>query len=362
VKTVLYDEHIALGGSIVDFAGWSLPVMYGSIIEEHKAVRERAALFDISHMGEILVEGEGAREFLVSLIPTRLDRLSNGKSIYSALCLESGKVLDDLFIFQISENRYYLVVNASRIDVDLDWLKSHATPLVTITDLSNNTAKIDLQGPLSKQILTSYIKSDAIANLERFGFVNIEWNGFSLMVAATGYTGESGYELYIENSGAVKLWRGLLESGKELGLIAAGLGARDSLRLEACYSLYGHEISEEISPVEGGIGWLISSKADYIGKAVLEQEKSEGASRELIAFELVGRGIPRDHYRVTLDGEDIGVVTSGCFSPYYKKGLGLALVKKEVTAIDKPLSIVIRKKEVQAVRVARPIYKYKPWK
>ncbi len=360
-KTALYNEHLALGAKMVDFSGWQLPVMYQSIIEEHMAVRQKAGIFDISHMGEFWIEGETAESFLTSIIPTRLSKLVEGSSIYSCLPSQTGGIIDDLFIFKYNSNRFYLVVNASRIETDLEWLQTHAPESIQITDQSQNTSKIDLQGPRSQKIMARLLPDSNIENLKRFQFIQTQWKGTEIMVSATGYTGESGYEIYLPNNQAVAFWQTALNVGKADGLIPCGLGARDSLRLEAGYSLYGHELSESISPVEAGLGWLISSEASYSGKEILLQQKSGTAERELIAFILTEKGIPREQYPVLINGEEVGTVTSGCFSPVLQQGIGLALVKKGTTAIDKPLSIMVRKKEVLAKRVKRPFYPFQNW-
>ena len=361
MKTVLYDEHLKFGGLIVDFAGWSLPVMYSSIIQEHLAVRTSAGLFDISHMGEILIEGKDSIQLLEKLIPTRVSKLETGKSMYTLLCKEDGTIIDDLFIFKMSEEKFYLVVNASRIEIDLEWITKQSNSSTKITNISERTAKLDLQGPNSKKIITTFIDDTRLNELERFYFIETKWKGFNLIISATGYTGESGFELYIENGGATKLWSELLHHGKAWDLIPAGLGARDSLRVEASYSLYGHEISEQISPIEGGLSWLVSSSSNYIGKKALDEEKKNGTKKEIIAFELMEKGIPREKHKVFLKDKEIGIVTSGCFSPTFKKGIGLALVEKNSVELNKTFSILIRNKNICAIRVSRPIYKFKPW-
>lgn len=354
-RTPLYSEHRRLGAKIIDFAGWELPVMYTSIIEEHLATREHAALFDTSHMGEILIRGGGAEKLLRKLIPTNMNRLEEYRAMYSCLCSEQGGVIDDLFIYMISQNEYYLVVNASNIEKDVEWLRSSNLPDVEIIDRSPVTAKIDLQGPESEEILARVIGDKSIHSLKRFSFMHAEFNNEMIMISRTGYTGERGFELYLHSDSAEKLWQSLLAGGE--GIRAAGLGARDSLRIEACYSLYGHEISDEISPVEAGLSWLISSEDDFIGREALMKQKTEGAPREIVCIE-VGRGIPREGYRIERDGEDIGCVTSGVFSPSFKKGIAMALVTRGAVAPGDSVSVIIRGKHVKASVVKRPFYAY----
>jgi aminomethyltransferase len=355
-RTPLYGEHMRLGAKIIDFAGWELPVMYSSIIEEHLATREHAALFDTSHMGEILIRGGGAEKLLRKLIPTNMNMLEPYRAMYSCLCTEQGGVIDDLFIYMISQDEYYLVVNASNIEKDEKWLKSNNIPDVEIIDRSPVTAKIDLQGPESEKILSRVIGDNTLDTLKRFSFMHTEFNNEMIMISRTGYTGERGFELYLHNDNAENLWRSLIRAGEE-GIKAAGLGARDSLRIEACYSLYGHEISDEISPVEAGLGWLVSSEDDFIGRDALMKQKTEGAPREIVCIEVI-RGIPREGYRIERDGEDIGYVTSGVFSPSFKKGIAMALVKRGVIAPGDSVSVIIRGKSVKASVVKRPFYAY----
>ena len=359
VKTVLYDRHVKLGGRIVDFAGWQLPVMYSSIIEEHMSTRENAGIFDISHMGEILIKGENAREFLKKIIPTRLDKLVAGKSMYSCLCNEKGGIIDDLFIFMISDKEYYIVVNAANIEKDFYWFLKNKIEGLEMINLSDVTSKIDLQGPKSKDILLKVFPDDSLKELKRFYFTYVEYKNKKVMISNTGYTGEKGYEIYMDNDLAGVIWDELLKSGEEFGIKPAGLGARDTLRVEACYSLYGHELRDDVTPIESGIGWLVSSDSEYIAKSILKKQKDEGAPREIVAIELTGRGIPREGYRIIKDGDDIGCVTSGIYSPLFKKGLALVLVKSGLVNIDDKIEVLIRDKKVEARIVKRPFYTYK---
>jgi len=357
-RTPLYDEHVQLGGRIVDFAGWELPVMYSSIVEEHTATRTRAGLFDVSHMGEISVRGKGAAEYLSRMIPTRMDKLEQGKSMYSCFLNERGGVIDDLFVYMVSDEEYYFVVNAGTKDKDLQWMKDHAAEGVDIIDLSDETAKIDIQGPRSEEIVSDVLRDPAVQELKRFYYTDTRYNDHDIMVSKSGYTGEKGYELYVPNGIASTIWNALLEAGSGKGLKAAGLGARDSLRLEACYSLYGHELGEDISPVEGNIGWIISSSTDYAGKAAAEELKRNGAPRELVYFELTGKGVPREGCRVLYSGNDIGYATSAGFSPTLKKGIGFALVQSGTVKTGDQIAVVVRDRPIEAVLVNRPFYAF----
>jgi aminomethyltransferase len=357
-QTSLYQEHLNLKGKIVDFADWELPVLYTSIIDEHAATRTHVSIFDVSHMGEITVKGKDAEKFLRKLIPTSLERLENNRCMYSCFCNEYGGVIDDLFVYQLSQQEYLLVVNAATIEKDLRWMKLHVSGDVEIENLSDTISKIDIQGPYAKQVLAESIPDEKIEDLERFQFMYSMFDSKPVMISYSGYTGESGYEVYLHNDSAPLLWRTFLEKGKNYGLLPAGLGSRDTLRLEACYSLYGHELNDSISPIEAGIGWIVNSKDEYIGKNVLDQQKKSGAPRKLVSLEMIDRGVPREHCTVTKNGKEIGVTTSGGFSPTFKKGIALALVQNDSVAIDDTVEIVVRDKGLKARVVKRPFYKY----
>ncbi|MGL4369941.1 MAG: glycine cleavage system aminomethyltransferase GcvT [Spirochaetota bacterium] len=357
-RTPLYNEHLNLNGKIVEFAGWELPVLYRSIIEEHTACRTGAALFDVSHMGEITVKGKDASEYLRKLIPTSLDRLEPNRCMYSCLCNEQGGVVDDLFIYMIAPDNFFLVVNAATVEKDFRWLSSHRFGDVDIENISGTIAKIDIQGPISKQILSQVIPDKALQNLSRFNFFYTSFRNHPLLISCSGYTGETGYELYIHTAAAAALWKEILAQGKDFGLLPAGLGARDTLRLECCYSLYGHELSDNVTPVEAGIGWIINSKDDFIAKNILVRQKKSGAPRETIALELAEKGIPREHCIVRKNGADIGHTTSGGYSPTFKKGIALALVKSREVKTGDEIEVVIRDKTLKAVVVKRPFYRY----
>ncbi|HEY1404995.1 MAG TPA: glycine cleavage system aminomethyltransferase GcvT [Spirochaetota bacterium] len=357
-QTVLYNEHLALNGKIVDFAGWELPVLYTSIIDEHIAARTKAALFDVSHMGEISVKGKGSSEFLRRMIPSSLDRLEPGRCMYSCLCNERGGILDDLFIYMIADDDYLLVVNASTIEKDYRWLTAHIFGDVEIENISHLISKLDLQGPFSYQIISDVINDKHIETLERFHFIHSSFDSRPIIVSHSGYTGESGYEMYVHNDIAPLLWRTIMKKGEDFGLLPAGLGARDTLRLEACYSLYGHELNENTTPIESGIGWIVNSKDEYIGKQVLTKQKKNGAPREIVCLELIDRGVPRENCPVFLNGTEIGITTSGGFSPTFKKGIALALIKKGMLPIGTLCDIIIRARPLKAKTVQRPFYRY----
>ncbi len=364
-RTVLYSCHVALSAKLVDFAGWELPVQYTSSIEEHMAVRTACGMFDISHMGEFSLKGNDSKLLLEKLVPTSLSKLENKKGMYTMFCNESGGVIDDLFIFQKCENDYYIVVNASRITQDFEWLKVHSDGMdVELIDESKTTSKIDVQGPTSENVIRKLFPDFSIPPRFFFDFCSFEGN--EIMISNTGYTGEAGFELYCDNAIAEKLWNALLENGKEFGLIPCGLASRDSLRLEAAYSLYGHELSESINPIEASLAWTINSKLDYIGSCALLDAKENGVSRKVFCIKLLERGIPREGYRIQYNGLDIGYITSGTHSPLFKEGIAFALldvknVEKELgikLCTGQEIDVIIREKPVKACIVKRPFYEY----
>ena len=357
-RTPLYNIHMESSGRMVDFAGFAMPVFYTSIIEEHMIIRSSAGLFDVSHMGEITVKGDSAALFLSGLIPTSMSKLEPGKGMYTLFCFENGGVIDDLFIFMINEKSYYLVVNASTVDKDLKWMRDHLIPGVEVENISDSTAKIDIQGPKSAMVLNKIFDKKKIDNIQRFHFYYDDFTGSEVMISNTGYTGERGYELFIENAKAESLWERLMLEGAEYGIKPAGLGARDTLRLEACYSLYGHEINEQINPLEAGLAWLINSDIEYIGRSVLENLKKNGSEYEQFCLELKGRGVLHEGYKVLHSGTEIGYLTSGIYSPLFKKGLALIRAKRGVLSIGDKVEVMIRDKGAEGEIVKRPFYKF----
>jgi aminomethyltransferase len=358
--TPLYDAHKKLGGKMVEFGGWNLPVMYTSIIDEHKSARTKAAIFDVSHMGEIKIEGPGSVHLLQKLIPTDINKLSEGRCMYSVLLNETGGVVDDLFIYKISDDSYFLVVNASTSQKDFNWISGRNSFGAAVTDISSATAKIDIQGPMSPDFISRVFSPELISSLTRFSFGYTEYSGCEVMISQTGYTGENGYEIYCPSGLAEKIWNELIDRCGGDGLVPAGLGSRDTLRLESCYSLYGHELSDSISPIEAGLKWLISSKENYTAADIIAKQMSSGAPREQICFrtEDGGRAIPRDGSAVKLNGVEIGVVTSGGFSPTFGCGIGMGLVKTGVVKPGEYVEIEIRGRLNKAEVVKRPFYKF----
>jgi aminomethyltransferase len=352
--------HEKLGAKMVDFNGWYMPVQYTSVIDEHITTRTKAGLFDICHMGEFIVKGPDSISFLQKILTNNLDKLYPGKAMYSLMCYENGTIVDDLFVYQLKENKFMIVVNAGKIKEDFDWMKKHSSNFdVELSNISEQTGKLDLQGPLAEKILK---KLTDITFPERFHFVESDIAGIKTLFSRTGYTAEDGFELYFPMEESEKMWNKLLEAGKDEGLKPIGLGARDTLRIEACYPLYGHEINENTTPIEANFGWAVKLEKDFIGKPVLEKQKEQGTERILVAFEMIDRGIPREHYDVFTNNdnnEKIGYVTSGTFSPTFRKPLGSALIKTAFSQIGNKIKIKIRDKFYNAIIVKKPFYKYK---
>lgn len=358
-RTPLFDEYAKYGGKTIDFGGWELPVQFSSIKEEHDAVRKRAGLFDVSHMGEIIVEGPGAQAYLQKMLTNDISKIAIGGAQYSALCYETGGVVDDLLTYRLDEERYLLCVNAANIEKDFAWLQEHGTADITITNKSNEYAQIALQGPLSEEVLQTLTEVD-LSTIKYFKFKdNVEVAGHSVLVSRSGYTGEDGFEIYGPPPTIVSLWNEILEAGKSQGVVAAGLGARDTLRFEACLPLYGQELSKDITPLEAGIGFAVKLQKDpqFIGQEALITQKEAGLSRKLIGIEMIDKGIPRHGYKVFKDGQEIGEVTTGTQSPMTKRNIGLALIDATFAEVGIELEVEIRNKFVKAVTVMTPFYK-----
>ena len=360
--TPLYEKHMELKGKIIDFGGCALPVEYTGIIPEHEAVRNQAGLFDVSHMGEITVKGEDAEKYIQKIVTNDISVLSNNQIAYTAMCYPDGGVVDDLLVYKYSNVDYLLVVNASNIQNDFEWIQSQAFGNVELRNVSDDYAQLALQGPMAQDILQKIVVVD-LNELEFYNFLgNVMVGNSRALVSRTGYTGEDGFELYFDAKDGPKVWDLILEAGKEKGLVPAGLGARDTLRFEAALPLYGQEIDKDITPLEAGLGFFVKmGKEDFIGKQALAKQKSEGLKRKVVGFEMVDRGIPRSHYEVYADGRKIGHVTTGSFSPTLKKNIGLALIEAEYATEGTEIEIVIRNKNLKAKIIKKPFYtkKYK---
>src|SRR3989338_2864163 len=353
LRTPLYSEHTALGARLVEFGGWDMPVCYSTITDEHNNVRKNAGLFDICHMGEIFVEGNGSIDFLQKIITNDLNKLSSGKAFYTCMCNDSGGVLDDLFVYKFNDDKFMMVVNAANIEKDFNWLASHSFGDVVLTNKSDETAKLDLQGPNSQQILQKLTQFD-LSGMNRFSFAQDTVNDVDAIISRTGYTAEDGFEIYFEASKAAEIWRKLLDEGKEHGLKPIGLGARDTLRTEACYSLYGHELNEEITPLEADVGFVVKLNKEFIGKGAL----LDAPKRKVVAFEMKDKLIGRNGYEVFYGNKKIGSVTSGTFSPTFQKSIGMAMIDIDFARAGTVFDIIIRDKMNTAEVVPKPIYKY----
>ncbi|MBU8731323.1 MULTISPECIES: glycine cleavage system aminomethyltransferase GcvT [Cytobacillus] len=358
-RTPLFEVYKDYGAKTIDFGGWDLPVQFSSIKEEHEAVRTKAGLFDVSHMGEIEVKGTDSLKYLQKMMTNDISKLKNSGAQYTAMCYENGGTVDDLLVYKIEDDHYLLVVNASNIEKDFNWLQDHAEGNVELKNLSEDMAQLAIQGPLAEKVLQKL----AGTNLSDIGFFkfqqDVDLNGKKALVSRTGYTGEDGFEVYCDAQDAVALWIEILEAGKEEGVLPCGLGARDTLRFEANLALYGQELSPEITPLEAGIGFAVkvNKEADFIGKEVLKNQKENGVPRKLAGIEMIDRGIPRHGYPVYKGEELIGEVTTGTQSPTLKKNIGLVLIKKEHADPGTDLEVEIRGKRLKAKIAATPFYK-----
>lgn len=359
-RTPFYEKHKELHAKLVDFAGFEMPIQYAGIRQEHQAVRERAGLFDVSHMGEFFVTGPEALNLLNKVMVSDLSKLEPGKAKYTAMCYEDGGIIDDLLVYMLAEEEYMLVVNAANRSKDFEWIATHNTMNAGLEDRSDTYALLAIQGPESVQILQKLTDLD-LSEISFYNFATGTVAGQEMIVSATGYTGEKGFELYIDHSKADPLivWDRLMEAGRESGLEAAGLGARDTLRLEMGYVLYGNDISKDTTPVEAKMSWLIDwHKKHFIGKEVLKEQKEVGTGRKLVGFVVEeARSVPRAGYVITDDQDaEIGVVTSGTQSISIGKGIGMGYILNDNVSQNGKIYINIRKKKAEAVLVKTPFY------
>jgi len=358
-KTPLNAVHRASGAKMVPFGGWDMPVEYSGLISEHMAVRKAAGLFDVSHMGEFEVEGPGALPFLQRVTANDVARLVDGQAQYSALPMPSGAPVDDVIVYRRAADRYLLVVNAGNIEKDFRWLQEQGPQDVTLRNRSDDYALIALQGPRAQEILRPLTTLD-LGGLKYYHFADVEVDSHPVTVSRTGYTGEDGFEIFVPPAQVEALWKRLLETGGEKGLVPAGLGARDTLRLEARMCLYGQDMDETTSLIEAGLGWIVSfdeAKGDFPGRAVLAEQKKNGPPRKLVGFEVTGRGIARHGYPVLVHDERVGEVTSGTYAPFLQKNIGLCYVPATRAAVGTELAIDIRERKVPARVVPTPFYK-----
>jgi aminomethyltransferase len=359
-KTPLHASHVALGARMVPFGGWDMPVEYSGITAEHTAVRTAAGLFDVSHMGEVEIAGKGALEAVQHITCNDAAKLQVGQIQYSALTTPEGTIVDDLLVYRFGPSHFLLVINASGIDKDFAWISARAkeaVPDVAIVNSSDRYALIAVQGPKAQEILQTLTAID-LAAIKYYWFAHGEIAGVRGTVSRTGYTGEDGFEVMVPPGMAVRVWDALLQAGKPHGLIPAGLGARDTLRLEAAMRLYGNDIDETTTVVEAGLNWMVGwNKSEFLGCDVLKAQKTNGAPKVIVGFEMIERAIGRHGHPVFHNGQQVGVVTSGTQTPFLKKAIGMAYVPPSLKAPGTEIEIDIRGRRAKAVVVPLPFYK-----
>lgn len=355
-RTPLYETHVALGARMVEFGGWEMPVQYTGILKEHHAVRQSAGLFDICHMGEVRSEGPGVLAFLQATLTNDFSDLPVGGARYTLMCNHRGGILDDLIVYRTGFQAYLLVVNAANTEKDFDWLVHHRHDDMTLENISEQTGLLALQGPRAEAILQPLTET-ALSQIPYYFCAEGQVAGVDGLIARTGYTGEDGFELMMPADAVAGLWDRIIEAGQEEGLLPAGLGARDTLRLEAAMPLYSHELDEETTPLEAGLGRFVDlDKGEFIGQAALVRAKQQGLTRKLVGFRMVGRGIARAGYEIAHDGRVVGRVTSGSHSPTLGMPIGMGYVPPELGTPGTAIEVIVRGRPVPAEVVRRPFY------
>ncbi|QYA26541.1 glycine cleavage system aminomethyltransferase GcvT [Gramella sp. MT6] len=357
-EIALSEKHKELNAKMVPFAGFNMPVSYEGVNIEHETVRKDLGVFDVSHMGEFLISGEHALDLIQRISSNDASKLVDGKAQYSCMPNNEGGIVDDLIIYRIDAEKYLLVVNASNIEKDWNWIAHHNTMDATMRDLSDDMSLLAIQGPKAAEAMQSLTDID-LANMKFYTFEVGTFAGVEkVIVSATGYTGSGGFEIYFKNEDAEQIWDEVMKAGKDFGIKPIGLAARDTLRLEMGYCLYGNDIDDTTSPIEAGLGWITKFNKDFINSEELKKQKEDGPKRKLVAFELDERGIPRQGYDIVDEnGKKIGEVTSGTMSPSLEKGIGLGYVPSDIAGVGNKVSIQIRKKAVSATQVKLPFYK-----
>jgi len=354
-KTTLHDIHASLGGKLVEFAGFWMPVQYRGIIDEHRQVRSSAGVFDVSHMGEFEFRGKTAAEFLQRLTVNDVSKLAEYQAQYSAICYPDGGIVDDVIVYRWP-NRYMMVVNASNLEKDFSWLAEHATSDVSLSDVSDNYSLLAVQGRNAQSTLQKITKLN-LADIKYYWFAAGELAGVPVFISRTGYTGEDGFEVGFSAPHSEKIWSAIFEAGKEFGIEPIGLGARDTLRLEMKYCLYGNDIDQTTNPLEAGLGWITKlDKGDFVGREAIAKMKAAGIPRKLVGIEVEGKSIARHGYPILKDGIQIGHVTSGTFSPSLEKSIGLGYVALANSAVGAEITIDIRGRVAKAQIVKTPFY------
>lgn len=357
-NTALTDKHIQLGAKMVPFAGYNMPVQYAGINAEHETVRRGVGVFDVSHMGEFILKGDKALDLIQRVTSNDASKLYDGKVQYSCLPNEHGGIIDDLLVYRIDEKTYMLVVNASNIEKDWNWISKFNTEGVEMKDISERTSLLAVQGPKAAEALQSLTDID-LGSMEYYTFKKGTFAGINnVLLSATGYTGAGGFEIYVDNKDAEKLWNAVFKAGEPFGIKPIGLGARDTLRLEMGFCLYGNDIDDATSPLEAGLGWVTKFSKEFTNSAALQQQKQQGTQRRLVGFEMIDRGIPRHDYQIVdADGNAIGKVTSGTQSPSLQKAIGMGYVKNEFAKEGTEIFINIRENKIRARVVKPPFYK-----
>ena len=357
-NTALTQKHISLGAKMVPFAGYNMPVQYSGIVEEHLTVRNGVGVFDVSHMGEFILKGDKALDLIQKVTSNDASVLVDGKVQYSCLPNDKGGIVDDLLVYRIDAQTYMLVVNASNIEKDWNWISQHNNFGVGMKDISDRTSLLAVQGPKAAQALQSLTDMD-LASMEYYTFNKGKFAGVdNVLVSATGYTGAGGFEIYFDNEHADKIWDAIFNAGKDIGIKPIGLGARDTLRLEMGFCLYGNDIDDATSPIEAGLGWITKFTKNFTNSEALLAQKNNGVSRKLVGFEMIDRGIPRHGYEIKdAAGNTIGVVTSGTQSPSLNKAIGMGYVKTELAKAETEIFIQIRDKGIKAKVVKIPFIK-----
>lgn len=358
-RTAFYDTHVALGAKIVEFGGFEMPVQYTGIIEEHKRVRESVGVFDVSHMGEVYVKGKDALAFVQKITVNDASKLSKGRVQYSAMCYHDGGIVDDLLVYYLADEYFMLVINASNIQKDFEWMQKNVSGDVTLENRSDQISLLAIQGPNSLATLQKLTAVDLSA-IPYYHFIEEKLAGVGMIISRTGYTGELGFEIYFPSDPATgkKVWDAIMNAGKEFNIGPAGLGARDTLRLEMGFCLYGNDIDQTTHPLEAGLGWITKlDKGDFNGKNVIAKAKTEGLKRKLVGFTLAERAFPRHGYAIHSNGDKIGDVTSGTFSPILDKGIGMGYVPLKYSKAGTNVNIMIRNKEAPATVTGLPFIK-----
>ena len=358
LDTALKAKHLELGAKMVPFAGYNMPLQYTGLTDEHLNVRENVGVFDVSHMGEFMVEGSGSMDFLQKVTSNDVSKLFPGKVQYSCFPNTQGGIVDDLLVYMLDENKYMLVVNASNMEKDWNWMQQYKPENVRMKNISNGTSLLAVQGPKALEVMSKLTDLD-LGGMKYYSLLQGKVAGIeNAIISTTGYTGSGGFEIYVENERAEDLWEAVMKAGKSSGIKPAGLAARDTLRLEMGFCLYGNDINDTTSPIEAGLGWITKFSKDFTNSVNLKNEKENGPKRKLVGFELTERGIPRHDYLIkNSTGEEIGVVTSGTMAPSLNKAIGMGYVKADYSKEGSDIFVEIRNKLIPAVVVPLPFYK-----